>query len=168
MRPITELTSRYRLESLIAAGGMGEVWRADDVVLERHRAAAPTASAPAFHPAVARPVRVTAALVGQPLSVARQQLHARGLRVLVQAQPDQDAAPGTVLRVSPTGRLVTGRQVLLTVAVQPPATPSSTPSSHASPTPSGTPSPGSVPPGRAKHTKGRPPGQGGNSQGGND
>lgn len=35
MRPIMELTSRYRLESLIAAGGMGEVWRADDVVLER-------------------------------------------------------------------------------------------------------------------------------------
>lgn len=34
MRPITELTSRYRLESLIAAGGMGEVWRADDVVPE--------------------------------------------------------------------------------------------------------------------------------------
>jgi len=35
MRPFTELTSRYRLESLIAAGGMGEVWRAVDQVLDR-------------------------------------------------------------------------------------------------------------------------------------
>ncbi len=35
MRPITELTSRYRLQSLIAAGGMGEVWRAVDQVLDR-------------------------------------------------------------------------------------------------------------------------------------
>ena len=35
MRPSTELTSRYRLESLIAAGGMGEVWRAVDQALDR-------------------------------------------------------------------------------------------------------------------------------------
>ena len=35
MRPITELTGRYHLEELIAAGGMGEVWRAADQVLAR-------------------------------------------------------------------------------------------------------------------------------------
>jgi serine/threonine-protein kinase len=35
MRPITELTGRYRLDELIAAGGMGEVWRGWDGVLGR-------------------------------------------------------------------------------------------------------------------------------------
>ena len=35
MRPITELTGRYHLEELIAAGGMGEVWQAVDQVLAR-------------------------------------------------------------------------------------------------------------------------------------
>ena len=35
MRPITELAGRYHLEELIAAGGMGEVWRAVDRVLAR-------------------------------------------------------------------------------------------------------------------------------------
>jgi hypothetical protein len=35
MRLITELARRYHLEELIAAGGMGEVWRAVDQVLAR-------------------------------------------------------------------------------------------------------------------------------------
>ena len=35
MRLITELAGRYHLEELIAAGGMGEVWRAVDQVLAR-------------------------------------------------------------------------------------------------------------------------------------
>ena len=35
MRLITELTGRYHLEELIAAGGMGEVWRAVDQILAR-------------------------------------------------------------------------------------------------------------------------------------
>ncbi len=35
MLPITELAGRYHLEELIAAGGMGEVWRAMDQVLAR-------------------------------------------------------------------------------------------------------------------------------------
>ena len=35
MRLITELTGRYHLQELIAAGGMGEVWRAVDRVLAR-------------------------------------------------------------------------------------------------------------------------------------
>ena len=35
MRLITELTGRYHLEELIAAGGMGEVWRAVDPILAR-------------------------------------------------------------------------------------------------------------------------------------
>ena len=35
MRAASELTDRYCLESLIAVGGMGEVWRAVDQVLDR-------------------------------------------------------------------------------------------------------------------------------------
>ena len=35
MLPITELAGRYHLEELIAVGGMGEVWRAVDLVLGR-------------------------------------------------------------------------------------------------------------------------------------
>ncbi len=35
MGPISELTDRYRLETPIASGGMGEVWRAMDQVLGR-------------------------------------------------------------------------------------------------------------------------------------
>jgi serine/threonine protein kinase len=35
MQPTTELTGRYHLQELIAAGGMGEVWRAVDEVLGR-------------------------------------------------------------------------------------------------------------------------------------
>ncbi len=126
-------------------------------------AAAPAASSPALRPAVARMVRVTTALVGLPVSVARQRLHARGLRVKVQAWPDRNAAPGTVLQVTPTGRLAMGHLVLLTVAARPAPAPSAgrAPSGPGRPTPSGAPSRGSVPPGRAKHTKGPPPGHGG-------
>jgi hypothetical protein len=75
-----------------------------------------------------------------------------------EAQPDRVAAPGTVLRVSPTGRLATGHLVLLTVAVRPSAVPGSAPSSQPGPTPSGPAAPGNVSPGRAKHSKGPPPG----------
>jgi beta-lactam-binding protein with PASTA domain len=103
---------------------------------------------------------VTAALVGQPVSAVQRALRAHGLRVQVQAQPDPPAAPGTVLRVSPTGRLATGHLVLLTIAVRPPAAPSSGPPSQAGPTLSGPAPPGSIPPGRAKHSKGPPPGHG--------
>ncbi|MGI8450577.1 MAG: serine/threonine-protein kinase, partial [Streptosporangiaceae bacterium] len=35
MWPTTELTGRYHLQELIAAGGMGEVWRAEDEALGR-------------------------------------------------------------------------------------------------------------------------------------
>jgi eukaryotic-like serine/threonine-protein kinase len=120
--------------------------------------AAPTASSPALQPAVARTVRVPAALVGQPVSAVQRALRAHGLRVQVQPQPDRQAVPGIVLRVAPTGRLAMGHVVLLTVAVRPSAAASSAPSSQAGPTPSGLAAPGSVPPGRAKHGKGSPPG----------
>jgi eukaryotic-like serine/threonine-protein kinase len=119
-------------------------------------AAVPT-SAPASPSAVTRTVSVTAALVGQPVSVVQRELRVHGLRVLVQPQPDRLAAPGTVLRVSPTGRLPTGHLVLLTVAVRPSASPSSAPPSRAG----ATPSPSNIAPGRAKHSKGPPPGHGG-------
>jgi eukaryotic-like serine/threonine-protein kinase len=124
-------------------------------------ATVPIALAPASPSAVTRTVSVTAALVGQPVSVVQRELHVHGLRVLVQPQPDRLAAPGTVLRVSPTGRLPTGHLVLLTVAVRPSASPGSAPPSRAGATPSGTPSPSNVAPGRAKHSKGLPPGHGG-------
>ncbi len=113
-----------------------------------------------MRPDVARTVRVTDALVGQPVSAVQRALRAHGLRVQVQPQPDRLAAPGTVLRVSPTGRLATGHLVLLTVAVRPPAAASSATSSQAGPTPP-TAAPGNVPPGRAKHGKGPPPGHAG-------
>jgi eukaryotic-like serine/threonine-protein kinase len=122
------------------------------------RAAAPAASSTAVRPAAARTVRVTAALAGQPVSAVQRALRAHRLRVQIQAQPDPQAAPGTVLRVSPTGRLASGHLVLLTVAVRPPAAPSSAPSSQAGPTPSGPAAAGNVSPGRAKHAKGPPPG----------
>lgn len=122
---------------------------------------APAASSPAVRPAAARTVRVTAALVGQPVSAVQRALRAHGLRVQIQAQPDRQAAPGTVLRVSPTGRLAGGHLVLLTVAVRPPAAPSNVPSSQAGPTSSGPAAPGNVSPGRAKHGKGPPPGHSG-------
>ena len=122
------------------------------------RAAGPAASSPALRPAAARTVRVTAALAGQPVSAVQRALRAHGLRVQVKARPDRLAAPGTVLQVSPTGWLAPGRLVELTVAVRPPAAPSSAPSSRAGPTPSGPAAPGNVSPGRAKHGKGPPPG----------
>jgi eukaryotic-like serine/threonine-protein kinase len=130
----------------------------------------PAAASPAARPSGPRTVSVTAALVGQSASVVQQQLHARGLRVLVRAQPDRLTAPGTVLRVSPTGRLPAGHLVLLTVAVRPSgaaspapgsASPSPAGSSAAGPSAAGAPSPGNTPPGRAKHGKGPPPGHGG-------
>ena len=120
------------------------------------RVAAPAASSPAMRPDVARTVRVTDALVGQPVSAVQRALRAHGLRVQVQPQPDRLAAPGTVLRVSPTGRLAIGHLVLLTVAVRPSAAASSATSSQAGPTPP-TAAPGNVPPGRAKHGKGPHP-----------
>jgi hypothetical protein len=126
----------------------------------RQPSAAATASSPALRPTAARTVRVSAALVGQPVSAVQRALRAHGLRVQVQAQPDRDAAPGTVLRVSPTGRLAAGHLVLLTVAVRAAAAPSSAPSSRSGPAPAGPAAPGSVSPGRAKHGKGPPPGPG--------
>jgi eukaryotic-like serine/threonine-protein kinase len=120
-------------------------------------AARPASSAPASPSAVTPTVSVTAALVGQPVSVVQRALRVHGLRVLVQRQPDRLAAPGTVLRVSPTGRLPAGHRVLLTVAVRPSAPPSSAPPNRAG----ATPSPPNIAPGRAKHSKGPPPGHGG-------
>jgi serine/threonine-protein kinase len=55
------------------------------------------------------------ALTGQPVDQVRQQLRQAGLRVSVVTQPsDQD--PGTVLSVSPSGKVPVGTIVVVTVA----------------------------------------------------
>ncbi len=144
--------------AVLVTGVVG--WQLTGLRLSRP-AAAPSASSVAVRPAVARTVGVTAALLGQPVSAVRLVLRAHGLRVQVQAQPDRLAAPGTVLRISPTGRLATGHLVVLTIAARPPAASGRAPASQAGSTPPGPASVGSVPPGRAKHDKGAPPGRGG-------
>jgi eukaryotic-like serine/threonine-protein kinase len=78
----------------------------------------------------------------------------------VQPRPDQQAAPGAVLRIYPTGQVPAGSVVLLTAATRP--APSAPPAS-AAPAPShsaATGAGGHVSPGRKKHGKGPPPGHG--------
>ncbi len=60
-----------------------------------------------------------AALVGQPVSVVRQQLSQLGLQPRMVLVPARDQAPGTVMSVQPTGEVPAGSVVVVTVAAQP-------------------------------------------------
>jgi hypothetical protein len=138
----------------------------------------PATSAAAGHPARSavsvRTVGVSTSLLGRPVSVVRRELRGLGLVVRVQPQPDAQAAPGSVVRIYPTGQVPVGSVVRLTAATRPapsaPAStrPASTPPASTPPAP-GTPAPSASPtttstanssPGRAKHSKGPPPGHG--------
>ena len=59
------------------------------------------------------------ALIGQPARLVERQLRALGLHVSVTKQPDPHHNPGTVLGVSPHGRLRTGTTIVITVASMP-------------------------------------------------
>jgi serine/threonine-protein kinase len=133
-----------------------------------------TGGRPARSAVSVRTVGVSTSLLGRPVSVVRRELRGLGLVVRVQPRPDQQAAPGSVVRVYPTGQVPVGSVVLLTAATRPapsaPAStlPASTPPASGTP-PSGTPAPSASPtatsttngsPGRAKHGKAPPPGNG--------
>ncbi len=117
----------------------------------RHPAGAPARSA-----AAVRTVNVSAGLAGRPVAVVRRELRALGLLAEVRTQPDGQAAPGTVLRLQPTGQVRLGSVILITAATRPPSArrvpPAPAPGRPAGPPP--------VPPGRAKHGKGPPPAHG--------
>ena len=114
---------------------------------------------------------MSTSLLGQPVSIVRRELRGLGLVVHVQPRPDQQAAPGTVLRLYPTGQVPVGSVVLVTAATRPapaPTAPAST-APASSPPASGTPAPSASAttkstkhssPGRTKHGKGPPPGHG--------
>jgi serine/threonine-protein kinase len=133
-----------------------------------------TGGRPARSAVSVRTVGVSTSLLGRPVSVVRRELRGLGLVVRVQPRPDQQAAPGSVVRVYPTGQVPVGSVVLLTAATRPapsaPAStlPASTPPASGTP-PSGTPAPSASPtatsttngsPGRTKHGKAPPPGNG--------
>jgi serine/threonine-protein kinase len=129
----------------------------------------PAQGHPARSAVSVRTVGVSTSLLGRPVSVVRRELRGLGLVVRVRPQPDQQAAPGSVVRIHPTGQVPVGSVVLLTAATRPAR--SAPASTHPAPTPpaSGTPAPSASPtatsttsssPGRAKHSKGPPPGHG--------
>ena len=104
---------------------------------------------PARSAAAVRTVNVSASLAGRPVAVVRRELRALGLLAEVRTQPDGQAAPGTVLRLHPTGQVRLGSMILITAATQPPSarrvTPAPAPGRPAGARP--------VPPGHAKHAK---------------
>ena len=139
-------------------------------------AATPSRSQPATRRETStREVYVSRALVGRNVAAVRRELRARGLRVRLRGRADRHAPPGTVLLVSPTGKMPPGSVVVLTVATRPSPARSARPSGarpggsqpggarHAGASAPPPPSPaghaGPVSPGRAKHGKGAPPGQ---------
>jgi len=127
------------------------------------------AGRPARSAVSVRTVGVSTSLLGRPVSVVRRELRGLGLVVRVRPQPDQQAAPGSVVRIYPTGQVPVGSVVLLTAATRrapsaPASTlPASTPPASGTPAPSASPTATSTTnssPGRAKHSKGPPPGHG--------
>ena len=124
-------------------------------------AASPSAGRPARSAVSVRTVGVSTSLLGQPVSIVRRELRGLGLVVHVQPRPDQQAAPGTVLRIYPTGQVPVGSVVLVTAATRP--APASSPPASGTPAPSASATTTSTKhssPGRTKHGKGPPPGHG--------
>ncbi|MFI5062635.1 MAG: hypothetical protein ACHP9Z_01465 [Streptosporangiales bacterium] len=166
MRPITQLTGRYRLDELIAAGGMGEVWRGWDGVL-------------------ARPVAVKLlrpAYADDEVTLARFRAEARhagrlshpGIAQAYDYAEATERSPAFLVMelVDGLSLAAVGSVVVLTTATRPSPARSARPSgprpsgsqpggagASASPSPSPAGQAGHTPPGRAKHGKGAPPGQ---------
>ena len=110
----------------------------------RHPAGTPARSA-----AAVRMVNVSASLAGRPVAVVRRELRALGLLVEVRTQPDGQAAPGTVLRLHPTGQVRAASVILITAATQPPSARRVSPA----PAPGRPTGARPVPPGHAKQGK---------------
>ena len=149
---------------IIAAGLLG--WQ---LALAQHSPAQPAPGSPGRHPtgtparsaAAVRTVGVSASLAGRPVAVVRRELLALGLRAEVRTEPDRQAAPGTVLRLHPTGQVRLGSVILVTAATQP-APARRVPPAPAPGGPAGRRAAGGkpVPPGHAKHGKGQAPAHG--------
>ncbi len=121
----------------------------------RHPAGRPAQSA-----ASARTVNVSTSLAGRPVTVVRRDLQALGLVAQVRTHQDGQAAPGSVLRLYPTGRVQAGSVILLTVAAPPPSARRGSPAPPPGGAAGGASAGGHVPPGHAKHGKAAPPGHG--------
>ena len=115
---------------------------------------------PAQSAASVRTVNVSTSLAGRPVAVVRRDLQALGLVVEVRAQQDGQAAPGTVLRLYPSGQVRAGSVILLTAAAPPPSARRASPAPAPGGAAGGASAAGHVPPGRAKHAKGPAPGHG--------
>jgi len=75
-----------------------------------------TASSPSGAQSSATVTVSESALLGQPVSAVRHQLHQLGLSVRVAWQPGGDQRAGTVISVQPAGQVSVGRTILLTAA----------------------------------------------------
>ena len=118
------------------------------------------AGGPAQPAASARTVNVSASLAGRPVPVVRRDLQALGLVAQVRTHQDGQAAPGTVLRLYPTGRVQAGSVILLTADAPPPSARRGSPAPPPGGAAGGASAGGHVPPGHAKHGKVAPPGHG--------
>jgi hypothetical protein len=78
---------------------------------------APTSSPQPSHNAAGPGlVRVSPRLITQNVRVVTRRLRALGLRVSVRRQPNFEVPPGTVVGLSPTGKVRSGTLITLTVA----------------------------------------------------
>ena len=119
-----------------------------------------TTGTPAQSAAPVRTVNVSTSLAGRPVAVVRRDLQALGLVAEVRTHQDGQVAPGTVLRLYPTGQVRAGSVILVTAAAPPPSARRAPPAPRPGGRPGGATAGGHVPPGRAKHAKGQAPGHG--------
>ena len=115
---------------------------------------------PAQSAASVRTVNVSASLAGRPVAAVRRDLQALGLVAEVRTRQDRQAAPGTVLRLYPTGQVRAGSVILLTAAAPPPSARRASRAPGPGGAAGGAAAGGHVPPGHAKHGKGQAPGHG--------